>query len=1242
MDKYEFGIKSDQIKKMVAKKEYKIAAKIADTIDWSKVKSNSMLITVADAYESDRQYDKAKQVLLTAYQRTPMGRQLAYRLSILSVKVKDYIDAEDFYRDFVEMAPMDSAQYILKYRIEKAKGASPEKLIPILEAFNSEDMDERWGYELARLYHEAGMIDKCVEQCDEVSLWFNEGDYVDMAMELKKQYKPLTKGQQERYDRRFERNGFSYEMIEEPQPVVDNTQFNVPDSENVAIDESATKRIGSIREALANYTPTITNTNNSSVGVYYPDSQEEQMQNELANNLMEVMADSNNYMQGQMMLDFDAMTDNVEEEEDKQITGQLSLEEVLRNLEARGILGESTVDATFKAMENAEDAVKEAATESAIEAASAIAEEELAKAAAEFAPVIEINKVPENSILANDTEPDVKESEKEESIDLSSFFEPASDVKEERTEEQKAIDEVIDNLPEIDLTEEVLYGYEDVTEEVSKEIISHTAELNAIAEEIAQMEATERLNLDRLGSVDVNPDITEIKLDVSEITEEKESEEDVKFTEDASKLEEVNDEVETTEETETTEVPKLNIKSGIDENADIKIVEDEKTGERLEILDTKDFSVTAVLAGIDELLAKVKENQGEESNEEESKDDSIEEVEKIESTADELSTEEESAEDEEEYTVDISAFMDDDDNEEETESEEDSKDEEELNVADESLENEDVAEEDFEADEESEDDLNEEEVEVPKKRGLFSRLFALNKHKDDTEDEFDDDYEDDDSFESIEAYEKSDDDEPLEELSENEQSEEYYQEDDTEEVESEDETTDDSRVNVEEEFDKVVAEETKLSDVVVKDPEVVSLAEKMAKEAEADFAKEFAAGFAMAAANGEIEGFDNGEGVALSEVESNVEDTRDEIIPEKDENRVVAITDEKDDTEDKIENTIEENAESESETLEEEQADNKQSIFTQDLEDRVFHDEEREDEEDEEEELSDTDDNNPYDGNEELFEEKHLKEDSHKKKKKGGLDEEYQGFLTKEEEDLFSNFVNVAGLQNKIIKTIINLTENYVSDGASTTGNIVVMGDEKSGKTTLAIDILKTVNKRRERQGRKIAKVGAEILNKKGIAQYMQKLIGSDLIIEHAGILNERAVDELVESMQYYTDDMIVVLEDEGDLLSNILSEYPDLDEMFDNQIVVKDYDINEWVNYAKNYAKDQGYIIDELGVLALYARIDDEYGIRNGLSEEDIEDIMDVIIRKASRKMVRRGINKVFSKNKYEGYYVLKESDFL
>ncbi|HAV91340.1 MAG TPA: hypothetical protein DCW44_08720, partial [Eubacterium sp.] len=445
MDKYEYGIKSDQIKKMVAKKDYKVAAKIADTIDWSKVKSNSMLITVADAYEANRQYDKAKQVLLCAYERTPMGRQLAYRLSVLSIKLKDYIDAEDFYRDFVDMAPHDNAQYILKYKIEKGKGKDVNSLIPILEAFNREEMDERWGYELAKLYHEAGDIESCVAQCDEISLWFNEGEYVDKAMELKKMYKPLTRGQQERYDRRFDRFGYGDIYGDEGRGYIDekadyaedgyytnndyyenevaypadNAYQNGQYYQDGLMDEYATKRIGDIRHAINNgydqsedyyqaqpeYSEQVdygtdfaydNNQVNGNIPEYsqnqpfaYEDMRimhdsydEDKMQRELARNLEEVMNDDDSQIQGQMHLDFASYTD--EEKDINQLTGQLSLEEVLRDLESRGILASSTVDATVKTMDNAEAAVEEAAAESAFVAAQSIAEEEIAKAAAEF------------------------------------------------------------------------------------------------------------------------------------------------------------------------------------------------------------------------------------------------------------------------------------------------------------------------------------------------------------------------------------------------------------------------------------------------------------------------------------------------------------------------------------------------------------------------------------------------------------------------------------------------------------------------------------------------------------------------------------------------------------------------------------------------------------------------------------------------------------------------------------------
>ena len=197
MDRYEYNIKSDQIKKLYSRKDFVEAAKVADEIDWYRVKDNVMINRVADIYENTKQYDKAKEILLIAYERSPLGRQLAYKLTILALRTKNFDEAEEFYQDFVEMSPSDVSKYLLKYRIAKAKGERAEVLIKILEEYVNIEMDERWQYELAKLYHEAGQDDKCIAMCNELELWFNEGKYVEKARELKK----LISGILEEYNR---------------------------------------------------------------------------------------------------------------------------------------------------------------------------------------------------------------------------------------------------------------------------------------------------------------------------------------------------------------------------------------------------------------------------------------------------------------------------------------------------------------------------------------------------------------------------------------------------------------------------------------------------------------------------------------------------------------------------------------------------------------------------------------------------------------------------------------------------------------------------------------------------------------------------------------------------------------------------------------------------------------------------------------------------------------------------------
>jgi tetratricopeptide (TPR) repeat protein len=215
MDKYEYRIKADQIRKLVNEENYISAMKIADTIDWRRVKNVSMLCTVSDIYEKNSKYEESHELLLMAYDRSPIGRMMVYKLAELAIKMEDYDEAIDYYREFVHLSPGDLAADILKYKIYRAKGASAEELIPIMEAFKEKEYHEEWAYELAHLYHEAGMGSKCVEECDELILWFSEGRFVEKAMELKMLYRPLSPEQQEKYEHRNDVVNESIEYFDE-------------------------------------------------------------------------------------------------------------------------------------------------------------------------------------------------------------------------------------------------------------------------------------------------------------------------------------------------------------------------------------------------------------------------------------------------------------------------------------------------------------------------------------------------------------------------------------------------------------------------------------------------------------------------------------------------------------------------------------------------------------------------------------------------------------------------------------------------------------------------------------------------------------------------------------------------------------------------------------------------------------------------------------------------------------------
>ena len=224
LDKYEYKIRADEIKDLIATGDYAQAADIADTIDWRRVKSVMMLCTISDLYKINRRYEDAKNMLLLAYERRPGGKTICYSLCELCIKTEEYVQAINYYKEFVQVAPKDPGRYILQYKLYEAQDVGLEERIGVLEELKKRDYREKWAYELAYLYHRVGLATRCVEECDELILWFGDGKYVIKAMELKMLHEPLTPDQQAKYDHRFAKNGITEQSVSEAESSAEESQ----------------------------------------------------------------------------------------------------------------------------------------------------------------------------------------------------------------------------------------------------------------------------------------------------------------------------------------------------------------------------------------------------------------------------------------------------------------------------------------------------------------------------------------------------------------------------------------------------------------------------------------------------------------------------------------------------------------------------------------------------------------------------------------------------------------------------------------------------------------------------------------------------------------------------------------------------------------------------------------------------------------------------------------------------------
>ena len=491
MDRYEFDIKIEQIKKLMKKKDFATAVKIADTIDWKKVKENPLLIIAADVYEISGKYDEAREALLLAYEKTGLGRQLAYRLCRLSVKRGDFKEAEEFYEEFSHNSPYDAGKYILQYEMAKGKGESLDAQISILETFIGEDMDDRWAYELARLYHKAHLSEKCVELCDTIILWFADGKYVEKALELKQLYVPLSENQRLKYEaQKSKKDRLAAEAV---QNFVDST---APENQDTQVTEVVEDDIA---EELSDEVDKI-NVDGEVAGLENSEAEDtKEEENEILDQVHEIDIDvdaiqvkdfsqNNKYdttnIQKELAKSVSTLFDNTveifkpvapktlaeEEKEDDQIEGQMSLEEVLAMFESGEIQTRKEDEIQNESVVDLEEEIDEIETLSQIIADEI--EEDIEEEIEE--QIVEKSETP-NSIdeIEEDLDVEVSDENMEEASE-----EIIEDISEEDVEEVS--EEIADDVME-ELTEEISQEIDEVcdqTEKIEEDVVEEEKNLN--------------------------------------------------------------------------------------------------------------------------------------------------------------------------------------------------------------------------------------------------------------------------------------------------------------------------------------------------------------------------------------------------------------------------------------------------------------------------------------------------------------------------------------------------------------------------------------------------------------------------------------------------------------------------------------------------------------------------------------------------------------------------------------------
>ena len=1015
MDKYEYKLKTEEMLELMEDGEYRKAAAAADLIDWKRVRNAGMLMNVSDIYEKTKEYQKSYDVMNLAYRRSEGSRKVIYKLCSLAIKTKNIDEAIDYYDEFIQIAPKDPNRHILRYQILRAQRAPIEQQIEALEEFKKAEYIEEWAYELAKLYREAGMMTECLEECDDLILWFSEGKYVYKAMELKMQYKPLSPSQQQKYDHRYEK------LSSETEEIPDLASYLGEDEEKDSASEGA-EALGDTRSIGLTEQPVMENDSTSDV------------------------------------IDTDAVTLEATEEPDTEV----------ENPEEAGVETAEVIEASEDESEVQPATVETSGDKRTLSKDTAsipiVGKNPVKPVKKKLGDTMRLDEAlqqllnPKPEVQAEpgeEVEPDMTDLEEDiAAIEDVEDLEIVNQLTEEKKAEEANKERVVPSgmkelIPEPETEEELIeQAVEETSEDVPEDAVTieaGEAEPEEVLEvEEAEPEEEEILEIDAAES----EDLTDESEDLSEV-EELISETEVVNDEDDSEGAAVRE----TMDNKNNEEPIL--------SPEIQKLIDEIEGV---IPEEEEVDATVSSEEVLEVEEEPHENMGE--------------------LADDLRLGEDEYEDYDAYDWDDAEEFDEDD------------------ILDDYEESDDDLLDDYE---ESDDDL-----------------------PDDYEDADDDLFGEEEGYDDLDAY--------------------GYEEDDE----------DDEVINPRDLF----TAEDKISD-----DDLLGL---NSYEEVPNFEDEFSVNPAHSEEPDDREIPDEDDGIDIMSATT--------PLSRKETAKLIAT--------------------------------GKTSPLPLD-------------------EIADAMSDTGF-----------IVHGRYDLETQSGIGT--RAGLTEEQKKLFSYFVPVRGMSEQLVDVLEQDKNCTNRKGTSRTGNLLIIGNKGNGKTVLAVDVVKAIQKQRDIRQGKVAIVTGESLNKKRIGDIFRKLYGGALIIEKAGQMNEKTLAKLNKAMEQDTGELLVVLEEQRKPLDRLLSSNREFRRKFTSRLEVPIFINDELVTFGQTYAQENGYRIDEMGILALYSKIDSLQREDHAVTVAEVKEVMDDAIAHSQKASAKKLVKRVFGKNTDSSDRILlSEKDF-